>query len=94
MEGAANEDGSVPRQAELVYGPEGSWAPFGVAAGLALLGIGTFFTWVAAAIGAIVLLASLRGWWRDADDQFARLPRRQQVTAAVLPAVPLRRPRG
>ena len=94
MERVAGEDGAVPEQAELVYGPESSWAPLGVAVGLALLGIGLFFIWVAAVIGVIVLLVALRAWWRDADDQFARLPRRQRATAAVLPAVPLRRPRG
>jgi hypothetical protein len=88
-----SDDGATPEQAELVYAPEPSWAPVGIAVGIGLLGIGAFFNWVAAAIGAIVVLAALRRWWHDASDQFERLPRRQRTTAAVLPAVPLRRPR-
>jgi hypothetical protein len=78
-----SEDGAAPEQAELVYAPELSWAPAGVAVGLGFL-----------VVGAIFVLVSLRSWWRDAGDQFVRLPRRQKATAAVLPAVPLRRPRG
>jgi len=89
-----SEDGATPEQAELVYAPETSWAPLGIAIGLGFAGIGAFFGWVPLAIGAIFVLASLRSWWHDASDQFARLPRRQKLTAAVLPAVPLRRPRG
>lgn len=89
-----NDDGAAPEQAELLYAPKPSWAPLGVAVGLGLLGIGAFFGWVPLAVGIVFLLASLRSWWRDAGDQFARLPRRQKVTAAVLPAVPMRRPRS
>jgi hypothetical protein len=88
------DDGAAPEQAELVYVPEPSWAPLGVALGLGLAGIGVFFHWVALAVGVVFLAASLRSWWRDAGDQFVRLPRRQRLTAAVLPAVPMRRPRG
>ena len=89
-----SEDGAAPEQAELVYAPEGSWAPAGIAIGLGFLGVGVFFGWVCLVVGAIFVLASLRSWWRSAGDQFVRLPRRQKPTAAVLPALPLRRPRG
>jgi hypothetical protein len=89
-----SEDGAVPDQAELVYAPEHSWAPAMLAVGLGLAGVGVVFGWVALAVGAVFVLASLVRCWRDASDQFVRLPRRQRPTAAILPAVPLRRPRG
>jgi phytoene/squalene synthetase len=38
-----------------------------------------------------VLLASLRAWLRDTRREIPRLPREQQLTSAVLPAVSLRR---
>jgi hypothetical protein len=42
--------------------------------------------------GAILALAALRAWIRDARDEISRLPREQRLTSAVLPAVPLRQP--
>jgi hypothetical protein len=89
-----SENGAVPDQAELVYAPERSWAPAAIAVGLGFIAVGVFWNWVALAVGVIFVLAALRSWWHSASDQFVRLPRRQRVTAAVLPAVPLRRPRG
>jgi hypothetical protein len=80
-----------PPPSELVYVPSSSWLPVLVAAGLAGLLIGLFAGWPYALAGAVVLLVSVWAWLRDAGDQLGRLPRRQSVTSAVLPAVPLRR---
>ena len=80
-----------PPPSELVYVPAPSWVPVLTAAGLAGLLVGLFTGLPYAVVGAIVLLASLRAWLREAGDQTARLPRQQRLTSAVLPAVPLRR---
>ena len=64
---------------ELVYVPEPSWQPALIAFGLA------------GVVGAIVALFALRAWIRDARDDFNRLPRKQRIATAVLPAVPLQR---
>jgi hypothetical protein len=82
-----------PPPSELVYVPRSSWLPLLVAAGLAGLLVGLFTGWPYAVAGAVVLVASLWAWVRDAGDELGRLPRRQSVTSAVLPAVPLRRTR-
>jgi hypothetical protein len=85
-------DGRQPPQpSELVYVAAPSWLPVLTAAGLAGLLIGLFAGTPYAIAGAIVLLASLRGWVRDTRREIPRLPREQQLTSAVLPAVPLRR---
>ena len=80
-----------PPPSELVYVPAASWVPVLTATGLAGLLVGLFTGLPYAVVGAIVLLASLRAWLRDAGDQIARLPRQQRLTSAVLPAVPLQR---
>jgi hypothetical protein len=80
-----------PPPSELVYVPGSSWLPLLVAAGLAGLLVGLFTWWPYAVAGAVVLVASLWAWLRGAGDELGRLPRRQTVTSAVLPAVPLRR---
>jgi hypothetical protein len=61
-----------------------------VAVGLAGVLIGLFAGWPSAVAGAILGLAALRAWIRRAGEETARLPRQQGVSAAVLPAVPLR----
>jgi hypothetical protein len=75
---------------ELVYVPAPSWVPALAAVGLAGVLIGLFAGWPYAVAGAILGLASLRTWLRRTEDEFGRLPRRQRVSTAVLPAVPLR----
>jgi hypothetical protein len=80
-----------PPPSELVYVPAPSWLPVLTAAGLAGILIGLFAGVPYAIAGAIVLLASLRSWLRDTRGEIPRLPREQQLTSAVLPAVPLRR---
>ncbi len=82
----------TPEPSELVYVPGASWAPALVAVGLAGVLIGLFAGWPYAVAGAILGLASLRAWVRRTGEETGRLPRQQGVSAAVLPAVPLRRP--
>ena len=76
---------------ELIYLPEPSWQPlllgFGLAAALATW----FIWWPYGVAGAIVALFALGAWVRDARRGYDRLPRRQRVSTAVLPPVPLRK---
>ena len=83
-------NGDVPT--ELIYLPEPSWAPVLLAGGLAAAAAAAFIWWPYGVIGAIVALLALRTWIRDSRESFGRLPRRQRLTSAVLPAVPLKRP--
>ena len=76
---------------ELVYVPEPSWQPALIAFGLAAVIASLFTWWPYGVIGAIVALFALRAWIRDARDDFNRLPRKQRIATAVLPAVPLQR---
>jgi hypothetical protein len=77
---------------ELLYLPAPSWQPALVAAGLAGVVVSLFTWWPYGAVGAVVALAALWAWIRDSRREFSRLPRRQRLTSAVLPAVPLKRP--
>ena len=80
----------APEPSELVYVPSPSWVPALAAVGLAGVLIGLFAGWPYAVAGAILGLASLRAWVRRTGDELGRLPRRQRISTAVLPAVPLR----
>lgn len=76
---------------ELVYLPEPSWQPALIAFGLAAVLASLFTWWPYGVAGAIVAIGALIAWIRDARHSYARLPRRQRVSTAVLPAVPLER---
>ena len=76
---------------ELIYVPEPSWRPALVAVGLAAMIAGVFMGWFYALVGAVIFLVGLSGWIRQASDQTQRLPRRQELTSAVIPAAPMRR---
>jgi hypothetical protein len=84
------EDGRLPQPTELVYLPEPSWKPLFVATGLASMAVGMFAGWVWLAAGAVLVLASARGWIADVAAELRRLPRRQRLTTGVIPATPLR----
>ena len=84
------EPPEIPQPTELVYVPAPSWLPVLLAAGLAGVLVGLFTSWPYAVIGAVVALPALSTWVRRAGTDTGRLPREQRVTAAVLPAVPLR----
>jgi hypothetical protein len=84
------DGGQPPEPTELIYVSAPSWRPVLLAAGLAGVLIGLFAGWPFATAGGVVALAALWSWVRRTGDEVDRLPRRQRVTAAVLPAVPLR----
>src|SRR3954451_8208289 len=79
-----------PEVTELVYVPQPSWRPALVAVGLAAMIAAIFMGWFYALAGAIIFIAGLWGWIREASDQTQRLPRRQELTSAVIPAAPMR----
>jgi hypothetical protein len=76
---------------ELVYVPEPSWQPALIAFGLAAVLASIFTWWPYGVAGAVVALFALRAWVRDAREDFNRLPRKQRIATAVIPAVPLQR---
>ena len=76
---------------ELLYLPPPSWQPALLAAGLAGVVASLFTWWPYGVVGALVALAALWAWIRDARREFSRLPREQRITAAVIPAVPLKK---
>jgi hypothetical protein len=80
----------IPEPTELVYAPRPSWMPVLAAAGLAGVLVGLFAGWPYAVAGGILGLAALWRWVRRTGDEVGRLPVEQRVSAAVLPAVPLR----
>jgi hypothetical protein len=79
------DQSQIPPPTELVYVPAPSWAPAFTAVGLAALAVGSFTTFVLSAAGAVMLLWATFGWFRSFEDATERLPRRQDVTSAVLP---------
>jgi uncharacterized membrane protein YdjX (TVP38/TMEM64 family) len=87
-----SDDRKIPEPSELVYVPGPSWMPVLAAAGLAGLLVGLFAGWPYAVAGGILGLATLWRWVRRTGDELGRLPVEQRVSAAVLPAVPLRDP--
>jgi len=76
-----------PQPTELVYVPEPSWDPALLAFGLAAVIAGIFVWWPYGAIGAIVAIVAIVRMLRGTEHGVARLPRRQKLTTAVLPAV-------
>ena len=77
---------------ELVYVPEPSWLPAVAAFALAAVLAGLFVWWPYGVIGAVVALVSIVRMFRGTSEDVSRLPRRQKLTTAVLPAVPPRKP--
>ncbi len=88
------EDRRNGQPVELIYLPEPSWNPALFAFGLAGVLAGLWIWWPYGVIGAVVALFALVGLISEARDSFSRLPRRQRVATAVIPAVPLRRDRS
>jgi uncharacterized membrane protein YdjX (TVP38/TMEM64 family) len=79
----------LPRPSELIYMPGSSWLPAFAAAGVAGVLVGLFAGWPYAVAAGILGVAAVWTWVRRTGDEIARLPRRQRLTSAVLPAVPL-----
>ena len=86
----------IPSPSELVYLPKPSWAPAFFAAAIALMIAGFFMGefmlpgWCYVILGALVALLALRAMTAIAVRDFFRLPRRQRVRGAVLPAATMR----
>ncbi len=76
---------------ELVYLPESSWQPALIAAGLAGVIASLFTWWPYGVVGAVVALVAVWGWIRDSRRDYSRLPLKQRLTSAVIPAVPLKK---
>jgi hypothetical protein len=79
---------------ELIYPSSPSWAPALLAAGLGGVIAGIYTWWPYGVIAGVVAIFALVAWIRDARSEFGRLPRRQRVTTAPIPAVPPRRTQG
>jgi predicted lysophospholipase L1 biosynthesis ABC-type transport system permease subunit len=77
----------TPDPTELVYVPEPSWYPALLALGLGLVIAGIFVWWPYGAIGAVIAVVSIVRMFRTTEENVERLPRRQRLTSAVLPAV-------
>ncbi|MDQ3758487.1 MAG: hypothetical protein M3331_00875 [Actinomycetota bacterium] len=82
----------TPDATELVYVPEPSWDPVILAFALAAVIAGIFVWLPYGVIGAVVAVLAIVRMLRGTSDDVARLPRRQKLTTAVLPAVPPRKP--
>jgi uncharacterized membrane protein len=86
----------IPQPTEQVYLPSPSWGPIFLAFGAALALSGIFANgfivrgWVYSLIGLVVVIVALIGITGNTTRNFARLPRRQRVRGAVIPAAPLR----
>ena len=85
------DQSEIPEPTELIYVPSPSWAPAFTAVGLGAMAIGAFAGWIFALVGAVVLVRAGIAWYRDAEDQAERLPRRQRLTSAVIPPIEFRR---
>lgn len=81
----------VPEPTELIYLEGESWAPAMIAAGLVLALVGIFVTWPISVIGAVIVLAGMRSWWKQGDDEISRMRVEQRTDTAVIPAEPIRR---
>lgn len=77
---------------ELVYIPEPSWYPALAAFGLAGILAGIFVWFPYGIIGAVVAVVAVVRMFRGGVGEVERMPRRQRLTTAVLPAVPPRKP--
>jgi hypothetical protein len=82
----------IPDAAERFYLPEPSYDPALLAIGLGLLVAGLFVWTPYGVIGAVLAIAATVRMLRETSDDVGRLPRRQKLTTAVLPAVPPRKP--
>ena len=85
------DQSQIPEPTELIYLPSPSWAPAFTAAALMALTIGAFKGLPYVIVGAILLIRAVFYWKADADRQAESLPRRQELSTAVIPATTLRR---
>jgi hypothetical protein len=84
------DQGKVPEPTELIYLPPPSWAPALAAVALAGAVAGLFAGWFYALVGGLVFVAAVWLTAREAAERAERLPRRQRLSTAVIPALPVR----
>jgi hypothetical protein len=88
----------IPQATEQIYQPRPSWAPAFFAFGLAVAIAGIYAQgwilrgWIYSIIGLVFAACALISMIRGAGRDFYRLPRRQRVRGAVLPAASIRPP--
>ena len=80
----------IPEATELVYVPEPSWLPFFAAGGITAILLGLFAGLFWAIVGAVVLLIALIVWIKQIGSEVSRMPRSQEISSAVIPAIPPR----
>lgn len=86
---------SIPEATEVIVLPKPSWAPafFGFGAAFLVCGIfanGFIFpAFIYSLFGLLLVLLALRSIVRGSERSFFRLPRRQTVRSAALPAATL-----
>jgi hypothetical protein len=85
----ADQD-KAPEPTELIYLPRPSWKPALAAAGLAGVVAGLFAGWFYALVGGLVLGGAAGTMLKEAARQVERLPRRQRLSTAVIPPLPVR----
>ena len=81
----------TPEPTELIYLEGESWAPVLIAGGLAIALAAIIITWAFSVIGAVIVLAGMRSWWKQGDDEISRMRLEQRTDTAVIPAQPIRR---
>ncbi len=92
---ADREQQPIPGPTEVIFEPRPSWAPAFLAIGAAALVCGIYAEgfivrgWVYCIIGAIFFICALVSIIHRASSDFRRLPRRQRVRGAALPAASL-----
>lgn len=84
-------DEGTPEATELVYLPESSWDPVILAFSLGLVLAGVLIWFPYGVIGGLLAIAAIARMFRTSASDVDRLPRRQKLTTAVIPAVPPRK---
>ena len=80
----------TPEATELVYVPGHTLAPAALAAGLGGVLAGVIVWFPYGIVGGIVALVALVALLRGTVSEIDRLPRRQELTTAVIPPAPAR----
>ncbi len=90
------EPENIPAPTESIFEPKPSWAPAFLALGVAVMVSGIFAEgflvrgWIYSIFGAVFFVIALWVIIRGSIRDFFRLPRRQRVRGAALPAASLR----
>lgn len=90
-------NGKPPAATETIHLPRPSWAPAFLALGLTLTIVGLYLdfmgpNWIYSVIGAVIALGALKSMLGGARRDYFRLPRRQEIDSATLPADSIKPP--